>query len=52
VFPLFGAFYYWFPLFTGRMLDETLGRWPIYSSNSSAARKANWRERVAISRRR
>jgi cytochrome c oxidase subunit 1 len=27
VFPLFGAFYYWFPKFTGRMLNETLGRW-------------------------
>ena len=27
VFPLFGAFYYWFPKFTGRMLSERLGRW-------------------------
>jgi len=27
VFPLFGAVYYWFPKFTGRMLGETLGRW-------------------------
>jgi heme/copper-type cytochrome/quinol oxidase subunit 1 len=27
VFPLFGAFFYWFPKFTGRMLDEHLGRW-------------------------
>jgi cytochrome c oxidase subunit I+III len=27
VFPLFGAFYYWFPKWTGRMLGETLGRW-------------------------
>jgi cytochrome c oxidase subunit 1 len=27
VFPLFGAFYYWFPKWTGRMLSETLGRW-------------------------
>jgi cytochrome c oxidase subunit 1 len=26
VFPLFGAFYYWFPKFTGRMLDERLGK--------------------------
>jgi cytochrome c oxidase subunit I+III len=25
VFPLFGAFYYWFPKFTGRMLGERLG---------------------------
>ena len=25
VFPLFGAFYYWFPKFTGRMLSERLG---------------------------
>ncbi len=27
VFPLLGAFYYWFPKFTGRMLSERLGRW-------------------------
>jgi cytochrome c oxidase subunit 1 len=26
VFPLFGGFYYWFPLVTGRLLDERLGR--------------------------
>jgi cytochrome c oxidase subunit 1 len=26
VFPLFGAFYYWFPKFTGRLLDERLGK--------------------------
>ena len=25
VFPLFGAFYYWFPKWTGRMLNETMG---------------------------
>jgi cytochrome c oxidase subunit I+III len=27
VFPLFGAFYYWFPKFVGRMMSERLGRW-------------------------
>jgi cytochrome c oxidase subunit I len=26
VFALFGAFYYWYPKMTGRMLDETLGK--------------------------
>src|SRR5215211_7904464 len=26
VFPLIGAIYYWFPKFTGRMLDETMGK--------------------------
>ena len=26
VFPLFGAFYFWFPKMTGRMLDERLGK--------------------------
>ena len=26
VFPLFGGLYYWFPKWTGRMLNETLGR--------------------------
>jgi cytochrome c oxidase subunit 1 len=25
--PLFGAFYFWFPKITGRMLSEKLGRW-------------------------
>jgi cytochrome c oxidase subunit 1 len=30
VFPLFGAFYYWFPKVTGRMLSETLGRWNFW----------------------
>jgi cytochrome c oxidase subunit 1 len=30
VFPLFGAFYYWFPKFTGRMLSERLGRWNFW----------------------
>ena len=27
IFPLFGAFYYWFPKAYGRMLSERLGRW-------------------------
>ena len=26
VMPLFGAFYFWFPKMTGRMLDETMGK--------------------------
>jgi hypothetical protein len=30
VFPLFGAIYYWFPKFTGRMLGEALGRWHFW----------------------
>jgi cytochrome c oxidase subunit 1 len=30
VFPLFGAFYYWFPKMTGRMLGERLGRWNFW----------------------
>jgi cytochrome c oxidase subunit 1 len=25
--PLFGAFYFWFPKITGRLLSESLGRW-------------------------
>jgi cytochrome c oxidase subunit I+III len=27
VFPLFGAFYFWYPKITGRLLSETLGKW-------------------------
>jgi cytochrome c oxidase subunit 1 len=30
VFPLFGAFYYWFPKITGRMLNETVGKWNFW----------------------
>jgi cytochrome c oxidase subunit 1 len=30
VFPLFGAFYYWFPKITGRRLSERLGRWNFW----------------------
>jgi cytochrome c oxidase subunit I+III len=30
IFPLFGAFYYWFPKITGRMLSETLGKWNFW----------------------
>ncbi len=29
VFPLLGGVYYWFPKMTGRMLDETLGKWNV-----------------------
>jgi cytochrome c oxidase subunit 1 len=31
VFPLFGAFYYWFPKWTGRMLSESLGQWNFWT---------------------
>ena len=30
VFPVFAAFYYWWPKMTGRMLDERLGRWSFW----------------------
>jgi cytochrome c oxidase subunit 1 len=30
LFSLFGAFYYWFPKMTGRMLNETLGKWHFW----------------------
>jgi cytochrome c oxidase subunit I+III len=30
VFPLIGAFYYWFPKFTGRLLDEKMGKWNFW----------------------
>jgi cytochrome c oxidase subunit I+III len=30
VFPLFGAWYYWFPKITGRLMDEKLGRWNFW----------------------
>jgi cytochrome c oxidase subunit 1 len=30
VFPLLGAFYFWFPKWTGRMLNDSLGRWNFW----------------------
>src|SRR4051812_25934217 len=30
VFPLFGAWYYWFPKITGRLMSERLGRWQFW----------------------
>ncbi|HEX2197196.1 MAG TPA: cbb3-type cytochrome c oxidase subunit I, partial [Burkholderiales bacterium] len=30
VFPLFGAWYYWFPKITGRMMSERLGKWNFW----------------------
>jgi cytochrome c oxidase subunit I+III len=29
-FPIFAALYYWFPLFTSRMLNERLGQWHFW----------------------
>ncbi|MDE2488218.1 MAG: cytochrome c oxidase subunit I [Alphaproteobacteria bacterium] len=31
VFPVVGGLYYWFPKFTGRMLDERLGKWNFWT---------------------
>jgi len=30
VFPIFAGVYYWFPKFTGKLLDERLGRWNFW----------------------
>ena len=30
VFPLFGALYYWYPKFVGRVMSEHLGRWSFW----------------------
>ncbi|HET7464873.1 MAG TPA: cytochrome c oxidase subunit I [Longimicrobium sp.] len=30
VFPLFAAFYYWFPKLTGRLLSERMGKWNFW----------------------
>jgi cytochrome c oxidase subunit 1 len=30
VFAMYGGFYFWWPKFTGRMLDERLGRWHFW----------------------
>jgi len=31
VFPVVGAAYFWFPKFTGRLMDERLGRWNFWT---------------------
>jgi len=31
VFPVVGAVYYWFPKFTGRLMDERLGKWNFWT---------------------
>jgi len=31
VFPVVGATYYWFPKFTGKLMDERLGRWNFWT---------------------
>ena len=31
VFPVCGALYFWFPKFTGRLMDERLGRWNFWT---------------------
>ncbi|HZX69794.1 MAG TPA: cytochrome c oxidase subunit I [Rhodanobacter sp.] len=30
VFPVVGGIYYWYPKFTGRMMNETLGKWSFW----------------------
>jgi cytochrome c oxidase subunit I+III len=30
IMPLFGAFYFWFPKMTGRLLSQTLGKWHFW----------------------
>ncbi|HEX3661484.1 MAG TPA: cytochrome c oxidase subunit I [Acidobacteriaceae bacterium] len=30
LFPVFAAFYYWLPKMTGRMMNETLGKWSFW----------------------
>jgi cytochrome c oxidase subunit I len=32
LFPVVAALYYWFPKMSGRMLDESLGRWSFWTS--------------------
>ena len=31
VFPVVGALYFWFPKFTGKLMDERLGRWNFWT---------------------
>ena len=31
VFPVVGGIHFWFPKFTGRMMDERLGKWTFWT---------------------
>ena len=54
LFPLFGGFHYWFPKFTGRMMDERLGKlsfWILFVGFNLTFFPMHWLGMVGMTRR-
>jgi len=54
LFPLFGGFHYWFPKFTGRKIDETLGKvsfWILFVGFNTTFFPMHWLGLVGMTRR-
>ena len=54
LFPLFGAFHYWFPKFTGRMMDERLGKlsfWVLFPGFNVTFFPMHWLGMIGMTRR-
>jgi cytochrome c oxidase subunit 1 len=54
LFPLFGGFHYWFPKFTGRLMDEQLGRlsfWILFVGFNLTFFPMHWLGVVGMTRR-
>ena len=54
LFPLFGGFHYWFPKFTGRLIDETLGKlsfWILFVGFNLTFFPMHWLGIVGMTRR-
>ena len=54
LFPLFGGFHYWFPKFTGRMMDEGLGKlsfWILFVGFNLTFFPMHWLGMVGMTRR-
>ncbi|PWU01054.1 MAG: cytochrome c oxidase subunit I [Terriglobia bacterium] len=54
LFPLFGGFHYWFPKFTGRMIDERLGRlsfWLLFVGFNATFFPMHWLGMLGMTRR-
>ena len=54
LFPLFGAFHYWFPKFTGRVMDERLGKlsfWILFVGFNVTFFPMHWLGMLGMTRR-
>ena len=54
LFPLFGGFHYWFPKFTGRLMDERLGKlsfWILFVGFNLTFFPMHWLGMVGMTRR-